>query len=124
MLSHALRITTTRRAPYLAAVQLPHFAAVRGIASSAVVRKDPGEGMGKKESIGGDNPISARAKGVGKAAKGVAEGVAGAAEAAVGVPEKDRKNHAGFDSRNVHEQEQDKGKREGLAHKGEQQGAV
>lgn len=32
--------------------------------------------------------------------------------------------HPGPDPRNVHEQEQDKGRKAGLAHKGKQQGAI
>ncbi|GAA5918317.1 hypothetical protein JCM6882_008211 [Rhodosporidiobolus microsporus] len=127
MLAPTLLRTTTRRctAALLTSASAsapPHFAAVRALSSSSRWQKDPGEGVGKKESIGGDDPVSARAKGVGKAAKSVAEGVAGAAEAA--VPKEKRKHHAGPDSRDVQQQEKDKGKAEGLAKKGEEQGSL
>ncbi|GAA5988794.1 hypothetical protein JCM10908_006174 [Rhodotorula pacifica] len=86
-----------------------------------------GEGMGESKPVGGDNPLSARASGVKKAAKSVAEGVEGIAQKATGDEQSNlgrEEKHPGPDPRNLHEIEQDKGRKEGLAHKGEQQGAV
>ncbi|GAA6033045.1 hypothetical protein JCM8097_000116 [Rhodosporidiobolus ruineniae] len=129
MLTHALRrtstaslrLTTTTTAAALRPTST-RVALDRGIATTSVWREDPGEGVGEKKPVGGDNPISARLKGVGKAAKSVAEGTAGIAEKAVG--EENPTHHAGPDARDVQHQEQDKGKKAGLAHKGEQQGAI
>ncbi|GAA5953753.1 hypothetical protein JCM8115_004141 [Rhodotorula mucilaginosa] len=86
-----------------------------------------GEGVGETKPVGGENPVSARASGVKKAAKSVADGVEGIAQKATGDEQSTfgrQEKHPGPDTRNVHEQEQDLGKKEGLAHKGKQQGAV
>ncbi|GJN93630.1 hypothetical protein Rhopal_006687-T1 [Rhodotorula paludigena] len=114
--------------PHCAAVaasaRVPHF---RAISSSLAQRKDPGEGVGEKKAVGGDNPVSARAKGVAKGVKGVAEGVTGIAQEVTGESQSNlgtSKKVPGADSRDVHKQARDQGMKEGLAHKGEQQGAI
>ncbi|BGO94450.1 hypothetical protein NBRC10512_001138 [Rhodotorula toruloides] len=142
----------------------PHLISLRTRASST---KCSGEGMGKKESVGGSNPVTARAHGVKQAAKSVAEGATGVAQKATGVrspphlvhtmlaltaflspllslvhPTRPRRNRPsdrgqdeqsnlgtdekipGPDTRDALQAEQDKGKKHGLAHKGEQQGAI
>ncbi|GAA6002960.1 uncharacterized protein JCM10292_000267 [Rhodotorula paludigena] len=111
--------------PHCAAVaasaRVPHF---RAISSSLALRKDPGEGVGEKKAVGGDNPVSARAKGVAKGVKGVAEGVTGVAQEVTGSNLGTSKKVPGADSRDVQNQARDQGMKEGLAHKGKQQGAI
>ncbi|GAA6010880.1 hypothetical protein JCM10207_003973 [Rhodosporidiobolus poonsookiae] len=120
----AIRTLSTAVRALRVAPQAP--LAFRGFATSMGMRKSVGEGVGEKKSIGGDNPVSARLKGVGKAAKGVAEGAAGAAEAAAGeqVPSDKRQHVAGADSRDVQQQAKDEGKKEGLAKGHGQQGSI
>ncbi|GAA5874054.1 hypothetical protein JCM8547_004816 [Rhodosporidiobolus lusitaniae] len=121
-------IARTARATFAAPPSFSRLAAplaARTMATSAC-RMSEGEGIGKKEPIRGTDPISARAKGVGKAVKGVAEGMAGLGEKAVGkdADRDDSAHQAGADSRDVLHQEIDKGKKKGLAKKGEEQGAL
>ncbi|POY76302.1 hypothetical protein BMF94_0497 [Rhodotorula taiwanensis] len=117
------------------AVQQPHlistsFAPIRSSTSAfstSACAKSSGEGVGESKPIGGENPISARADGVKKAVKSVAEGAEGVAQQATGDEQSTfgrEAKHPGPDPRNVHQQEQDKGRKAGLAHKGEQQGAI
>uniref|UniRef100_A0A0K3CEX6 Uncharacterized protein n=1 Tax=Rhodotorula toruloides TaxID=5286 RepID=A0A0K3CEX6_RHOTO len=129
--------TVVQRAP-LARLSLasssstqPHLISLRTLASSS---RCSGEGMGKKESVGGSNPVTARAQGVKHAAKSVAEGATGVAQKATGVrssPRQDEQSNLGTDekipgpdTRDALQAEEDKGKKHGLAHKGEQQGAI
>ncbi|BGP50860.1 hypothetical protein JCM10450v2_006786 [Rhodotorula kratochvilovae] len=121
----------------------PHF--VRAFTVSALCRKDPGEGIGKKQPVGGDNPVSARVKGVASGLKSAVDGAIGIGQAATGVRSPSRsptgekqadkreqeqsnlgaeKKHAGPDTRDALHAEQDKGKKEGLAHKGKQQANI
>ncbi|GAA6050371.1 hypothetical protein JCM3770_004005 [Rhodotorula araucariae] len=110
---------TSRRTP-----PQPHF--VRAFAATALSRKDPGEGVGKKEPVGGDNPVSARAKGVASGLKSAVEGAIGIGQAATGEQSSlgAGKKHPGPDTRDSLHALKDKGKEEGLAHKGKQQGAI
>ncbi|GAA5865593.1 hypothetical protein JCM3774_002061 [Rhodotorula dairenensis] len=118
----------------LSAVSRPHLCArIAPLRSSgatfatSVHVGGPGEGVGESKPVGGDNPVSARASGVKKAAKSVADGVEGLAQKATGGEQSNfgrEEKHPGPDSRNVHEKEQELGRKEGLAHKGKQQGAV
>ncbi|GAA5836608.1 hypothetical protein JCM9279_000443 [Rhodotorula babjevae] len=112
----AARLRTAPRAPHLC----------RAFAASALVRKDPGEGVKGTEKVGEENPVSARAKGVANAAKTAVDGAIGMGQAATGEQSSlgTDKKHPGPDSRTHIEAEEEKGRKEGLAHKGEQQGAI
>ncbi|BGP34615.1 hypothetical protein JCM10296v2_006437 [Rhodotorula toruloides] len=102
----------------------PHLVSLRTLASST---RCNGEGMGKKESVGGSNPVTARAQGVKQAAKSVAEGATGVAQKATGDEQSNLgtdEKIPGPDTRDALQAEEDKGKKHGLAHKGEQQGAI
>ncbi|GAA5948418.1 hypothetical protein JCM3775_003937 [Rhodotorula graminis] len=126
MLGTTLARTTARACAPAArlrpAAPPPHLS--RAFAASALVRKDPGEGVKGTETVGEENPVSARAKGVAKAAKTAVDGAIGVGQAATGSSLGTDKKHPGPDSRTHIEAEEEKGRKEGLAHKGEQQGAI
>ncbi|BGP58277.1 hypothetical protein JCM8202_000961 [Rhodotorula sphaerocarpa] len=133
--------TLSRSAPRqarLVAAPQPHLIASFAVAApvrsrtalfstSALARKESEEGVVGKESLGGDGPVSARAEGVKQAAKSVAEGAEGVAQKVTGDEQSTFGREAktpGPDPRNVQEQEHDKGRRDGLARKGDEQGAL
>ncbi|BGP42679.1 hypothetical protein JCM10449v2_006691 [Rhodotorula kratochvilovae] len=79
-----------------------------------------------KQPVGGDNPVSARVKGVASGLKSAVDGAIGIGQAATGEQSNlgAEKKHAGPDTRDALHAEQDKGKKEGLAHKGKQQANI
>ncbi|GEM12316.1 hypothetical protein Rt10032_c20g6333 [Rhodotorula toruloides] len=120
---HRVPLARISLAPSSSSTQ-PHLVALRSLSSSS---KCSGEGMGKKESVGGSNPVTARAHGVKQAAKSVADGATGVAQKATGDEQSNLgadEKVPGPDTRDALQAEEDKGKKHGLAHKGEQQGSI
>ncbi|GAA5838558.1 hypothetical protein JCM3766R1_006010 [Sporobolomyces carnicolor] len=132
MFSTTLRVASRTQA--FVAVR-PHQAAI--ISSVRFISKSPmtaegasKQGMGEasavlaliKKSIKGENPVTARAETAKNAVKSVASGVKGAAQKATGQGEAktDAMDVAG---KNEIEQQVERGRKEGIAKKGDEQAA-
>ncbi|GAA5852238.1 hypothetical protein JCM5353_004082 [Sporobolomyces roseus] len=97
----------------------------RFICTSPLLRKSPNEGMGEKKPVDSVNPLEARGEGVKNAAKSVLEGAQGLAQKATGTHEGNpNAKHPGPSPKTVRQEEIDRGLKEGLAKKGEEQGGL
>ncbi|GAA6061803.1 hypothetical protein JCM10212_004859 [Sporobolomyces blumeae] len=108
------------------AVAPQQFAAIgrsRFVSTSPVSAKSPGEGVGEKVPVEDENPVSARAKGVKNAVKEAAGGAQKAAKKATGQDGSVGPSN-GFEGKYQNEEEVEKGRKHGLAKKGEEQGGL
>ncbi|BGP26946.1 hypothetical protein JCM10295v2_005908 [Rhodotorula toruloides] len=142
---HRVPLARISLAPSSSSTQ-PHLVALRSLSSSS---KCSGEGMGKKESVGGSNPVTAQ--GDWRAfslllfvVQARPDGVSSPFPSPAPPPTRldltatttfrsrqDEQSNLGADekvpgpdTRDALQAEEDKGKKHGLAHKGEQQGSI
>ncbi|GAA6017782.1 hypothetical protein JCM11491_004617 [Sporobolomyces phaffii] len=99
-------------------------ATVRYLSNSPITRDGASkQGMGGKEPIKEENPVSARAEGVKNAAKSVLDGAKGAAQKVTGTGEGST-SAMDFVGKNPREEQVEIGRKAGLEKKGEEQGGL